>query len=198
MLRRIFYTDKDLISDIQSGGRAEDRAITFLLKKHSDKIVRFVTMRQGSVEDAEDVLQEGITSLVLNVRKGSFQGASSVSTYLFAICKNIWHKKFKKLERVDSMENKMLPGDETMPGPDVEVISDERRDLIMSLFDHLKSKCKEVLYLWALSYSMKEIAREMEYKSDQAAMNKKNLCLKELHSRIQTDSSMQKIIHELI
>ena len=34
MLKRLLYSEKDILADIKLGGRAEDRAITYLIKKY--------------------------------------------------------------------------------------------------------------------------------------------------------------------
>lgn len=197
MLKRILYSEKDIIDDIKSGGSKQDRAIVHLLKKHESKITKFITFRKGSIEDAEDVLQEGITELVLNIRNGRFKGGSSLATYLFAICKNIWYKKFKKLDRSETYKSQQTPDDIDKINPEIQLISEEQKTLILALFDHLKTKCKEVLYLWGLNYSMKEIAEKLAYSNDQVVMNKKNLCLKELRERLKNDQEFIKKVREL-
>lgn len=60
------------------------------------------------------------------------------------------------------------------------VLTKELRHNLEFLLDGLKDKCREVLNLWAYSYSMSEIAQMLAYSSPQVVMNKKNLCLKEL------------------
>jgi len=196
MFRRLTYSEQDILADIRSGGQQEDAAISFLLRKHGKKIVRFVQSRNGSKEEAEDVLQEGIVELIMSVRKDKFKGGSSVATFLFAICKNIWFKKFKKITR--GFEPWGPSEMSTDPNPEVTVILDEQKRAILALFDHLKDKCRDVLYLWGLNYSMKEIASKLAYSSDQVAMNKKNLCLKEIRNRIQKDAEFRQMVSEII
>lgn len=198
MFRKIKYSDKELLADILLGGKAEDKAITYLIKKNWEKVRQFVTTRNGKLEDAEDVLQEGITELLLNVRKKRFKGESAISTYLFAICKNIWYKKFQKQDKAALFKSEYSTETIGKNTPEILFIDEEQKANILALFDHLKAKCKEVLYLWGLNYSMKEIAKKLNYSSEQVAMNKKNLCLKELHQRLTTDKALIKIKNELL
>ncbi len=198
MFRKTKYRDENLLSDILFGGLAEEKAITYLIKKNWEKIRQFVMSRKGKIEDAEDVLQEGITELVINIRKERFNGESALATYLFAICKNIWFKKYKKLDREADFKSLAQSGIIDKKSPENLVIEAEQKANILALFDHLKVKCREVLYLWGLNYSMKEIAKELGYSSEQVAMNKKNLCLKELHQKLTTDKGIIKIKNELL
>lgn len=197
MLKRLLYKESDILDDIKSGGKMEDRAITYLIKKNEEKIMKFVKGRKGTIEDAEDVFQEGIAQLVINIRTNKFKEGSSIATYLYAICKNIWFKKFKKTTRIGEIESSIEERKSEKNNPEVKVINEEQKHLILSLFDHLKAKCKEVLYLWSLNYSMKEIADRLDYSSDQVAMNKKNLCLVELRKRLKSDQGFNKMAGEL-
>ena len=60
------------------------------------------------------------------------------------------------------------------------MVEKEQEDTLSRLLESLGDKCKRVLELWQLSYSMKEIAVEMAYKSDGVARKKKRLCMKKL------------------
>ena len=160
--------------------------------------MKFITNRKGTLEDAEDVFQEGIAELVINIRTDRFKGGSTITTYLYAICKNIWFKKFRKTERKEKVQLSIVRDEIDEAGPEIQLIGEEQKTLVLSLFDHLKMKCKEVLYLWALNYSMKEIAAKLDYNNDQVVMNKKNLCLKELKEKLKSDPSFINKVRELI
>ncbi|MEO1434202.1 MAG: sigma-70 family RNA polymerase sigma factor, partial [Bacteroidota bacterium] len=108
MFVRSKQTAASFVADVQSGGVKAERAIAQLFQQQGGSIIRFIENRNGNIADAEDVLQEAMTALVLNIRKGSFKGDSAVHTYLFAIAKGIWYKRFNKTVRgreiVDSLE----------------------------------------------------------------------------------------------
>ena len=77
------------------------------------------------------------------------------------------------------------------------LLSQGQKSLLLTLFDELREKCREVLYLWAAAYSMAEIAEELAYASPQVAMNKKNKCLKQLQDLIGSDKKVQSLLKEL-
>ena len=88
-----------LIDAVRAGGKEEDEAIAFLIRNEYGKVENMIVKRNGSIADAEDVFQEAVSVLILNIRKGVFKGESAVATYLFAICKGMWYKRFKKYMR---------------------------------------------------------------------------------------------------
>ncbi|MFT6744957.1 MAG: DNA-binding CsgD family transcriptional regulator, partial [Bacteroidia bacterium] len=57
-----------------------------------------------------------------------------------------------------------------------------------------KDKCKEVLQLWSMSFSMTEIAEKLDYTSSQVVMNKKNLCLKELRKQLADNPNLANLL----
>lgn len=61
------------------------------LRKASFRGVRYiVTTNQGSEEDAEDMLSEGIAALVEKVSKGKLVMTAKMSTLLISICEKKW------------------------------------------------------------------------------------------------------------
>ena len=53
------------------------------------------------------------------------------------------------------------------------------RAVTKSLSTNLGEKCRKVLQMWSMSYSMTEIAEAVGYSNAQVAMNKKNACMKQ-------------------
>ncbi|MFH1025878.1 MAG: sigma-70 family RNA polymerase sigma factor, partial [Nitrospirota bacterium] len=67
--------------------------------KNMAAVKHMVNRFPHSILEAEDVIQEGITRLMMNVREGKFSGKSSVHTYLYSICRNICLKENERLMR---------------------------------------------------------------------------------------------------
>jgi RNA polymerase sigma factor (sigma-70 family) len=191
------YSDEALLEDLKSGGIKEGKAISQLIKTNKEKINALVLRSNGSTADAEDILLEGITALILSIRKGNFRGESSIHTYLYAICKGAWFKKFKKYAKEQEYKRSLVVVEEDANTPEISMMNLEQKQLLLTLFDELKEKCKEVLYLWASAYNMNEIAEQLSYNNAQVAMNKKNRCLKQLHELIGNDNKVQSLLKEL-
>lgn len=190
-------TDEQLIQDILSGGRDEEQAIAYLLKRDFPKISHLVVQRNGSVEDAEDIIQEAIGVLLFNIKRKTFKGESTISTYLFAICKGMWYKRFQKYVREKNYQSSLQIDDRDDQTPEVQILDEEQKKLLEKLFDQLKEGCKEVLFRWSVGESMDDIARSLSFKNSQIAMNKKNKCLNELHERMEQDSAVASLAQSI-
>ena len=186
----MYSTDNSkLISDIKLGKEREEAAIKFLLDQNADKITSWIIKQNGSREDAEDILFESITELLLQIRANKFRGQSSIHTYLFAISKYSWYsffnRKMKKKEKIGSHELTKI----NLLNPEQILIDEEEEYKIDQIMQILGVKCKKLLNMWAYKYSMKEIAKELNYSSPQVAMNKKNNCLKRIKEHLRAKES---------
>jgi len=168
------YNEKDLIEALQAGGKRRYSAMETIYYKDYDSIERYITKNYGSREDAKDIFQDGMTILYRNIVAGHFREQSSIKTYLYSICKNLWLQKLKQndinlmsIEEIDDIPEHL------------ESILDE--SLMKSLLQELKGDCQQILvgYYYERK-SMQELAAFFHLGSEQAARNKKMRCMKEL------------------
>ncbi|MGD1844752.1 MAG: RNA polymerase sigma factor [Salibacteraceae bacterium] len=191
MIKRLFASESALIKGLRQGGVAEDQAIKKLLSKHRDMIFRLVTQKQGSEEDAADVLYESLTTLVLHVREGKFREESSLSTYWYAIAKGVWYKRLRKRIREENLEDQLAFEEDEVIDPEKALEDQEARFKVQALLGRLRPKCREVLLLWGQHYSMDEIAQKVGFKTAQNAMNKKSKCLSELKGLLKQEPELR-------
>lgn len=175
------FSDIRIISSIKKGGLELEQSMRYLYLTHPcrQQVFSFVQKRRGSREDAEDIFQDGVRFLILQIRNDKYKFEGELGAYLFGICKNLWFKRFRRIAREeglpDTYQEKLA--DET---PELSLMDKERKEQIEELLSGLGEACKKVLELWQLSYSMKEIAAAMGYKTDGVARKKKRLCMKKL------------------
>ena len=97
-------TDQALLHAIGTG---DDRALATLLERYAPAVYRFGARMCRDPEDAKDVMQETLLAAARGLR--SFQGASSLSTWLFTIARSFCIKKRRKRagepEHVASLES---------------------------------------------------------------------------------------------
>lgn len=198
MFKRSEPTNAALVANIRAGNRSEEQALLLLIKRNYPQLRQFILRHQGQEVDAEDIFQEALTALVLNVKKGSFKGESSIHTYLFAIGKSLWYKRFGRESRRSEKELALVQEDVEKDTAEFRLLDTERREQLGVIFDRLKEKCKAVLLSWANGFSMQEIAKQLDYTSAQVVMNKKNKCLKELHQMIHHDPSLAGLLKSLL
>ncbi|MEQ8705069.1 MAG: sigma-70 family RNA polymerase sigma factor [Phaeodactylibacter sp.] len=199
MFRKNIITDEALVKSISAGGRSEARALEYLIDKEYPKVLHFVLQHGGNDADADDVFQEALTALVLNIRRSQYKGESALGTYLFAIAKGVWFKRIRKVGRDRDRDQEVGRSSETvdLSTPETPMIAADKRQTLLEVFENLGEKCPDVLFLWASGYNMEEIALRAGYSSAQAAMNRKNKCLKALHAQMDDNPILVDLLKNL-
>jgi RNA polymerase sigma-70 factor (ECF subfamily) len=83
--------DDDLLKALQRG---DDSAVEELLRRYQSRIYGYGMKMCRDPEDAEDVLQDTMLTMTKSLR--TFRGASSLSTWLFAIARSFCIKKRRR------------------------------------------------------------------------------------------------------
>ena len=91
-----FSSDSDLVGEIKRGS---EKALVTVYKQNLGAIKKFVLNNNGTVEEAQDVLQETLIAVWQNIAKPDFLLHVKLSTYVFSIAKNQWYKQLKKKTR---------------------------------------------------------------------------------------------------
>lgn len=186
--------DKQLIEGIESGGIQESKSISKLIALNKQKILSFVKRHKGSHTEAEDILLEGITELVFNVRKKKFLGKGSLNAYLYQICRLLWYQKY----RTKKIESNNETFDEKHISESARIEFSEEKSTLDLVLDSLGEACKKVLVLWSRGFNMTEIQQSMDYSSPQVAMNKKSNCIKKLTDLIAKKPALKNLLLDLL
>ena len=178
----IVLSEGTLIRHIKEGGVKRQKAIALIYqdKKLKNQIIRFVKNNSGSQEDGIDIFHEGIIALDENVRKDKYRGEGQVRGYLFSICRFLWLNKLKRNKRmVYTAENSEL--DQLyFETPEHLSLVREQKAIIDQLLGRIGEKCRKILELWKLSYSMEEIASEAGLENAGIARRQRYNCYQKL------------------
>jgi RNA polymerase sigma factor (sigma-70 family) len=87
------FSEEELLKGLEHGG---GKIISFIYKRNMGAIRNMVKQYSIMVLGADDVIQEGLTRTIMNIRDKKFKGTSSIHTYLYSVCKNICLKEFEK------------------------------------------------------------------------------------------------------
>lgn len=180
-------TDSKLQAMLGSADHIQrNKALNYIYRHNYQAIATYIQKNSGRPEDAEDIFQDGLIALYEQVLAGRFKQQSSMSTYLFAICRNLWNKRLRK----SSTKNESL-GVETDFAEKGELVLDsliasEESKTLADLLEQIGADCKKVLLLYYYERKrMKEIAELLGFAGEQVAKNKKNRCLKKLKTMAQ-------------
>lgn len=185
--------DDNIVEAIQKAHSDESKAIKALLDRNAQSIISFVKRHGGSNEEAEDVLMEGVTELVFNIKKNKYKGTGSLNAYLSRICKYIWYQKYRS-GKIDKNQEEIK---DVYLSESFTIELDDKKGILDTVLNQIGSTCKQILILWSQSFNMKEIQSQMEYASPQVAMNKKSKCIKKLMNLVNQNPKLREILQDL-
>jgi RNA polymerase sigma factor (sigma-70 family) len=134
--KRMSFTEQEIVQGILND---DDMVIRYLYRQLFPGIRTMVRSMHNVRLDAEDIFQEGLTRAVLNVKKGSFQGSSSFSTYLNSICRHVCLQELKANHSGYSFAEQV---------PDVADETDQEQDsifLMLKLKERLDPLCRQII-----------------------------------------------------
>ncbi len=177
--------DAILLDWITSGlPRQRDQAFEYLYGCHYHSVESHILRNKGTLEEAKDIFQDGLIVFYNQVLNGKFKKESTIKTYLFAICKNLWLKRLSKKRSKTNIE--LLPDQPADQVGIVEIlIGNEEEQLVATLVAKLGEPCREILTLFYYDrFSMKQIKELLELASEQVVKNKKLKCMKKLRQMV--------------
>lgn len=166
-----------------------DRRIIQLIRRGKDSIALeklykiypavedYVSKNSGTKQDAADIFQDALSIFIIKVKDDDFRLSSSISTYLFGICKNLNYEKNRKSKKKAKFENNFLSE------ADIKTVEEyiEEEEKYKKLDDALQASGKKCLELLELFYyrklSMKVIAKLLGYTNEKSAKTQKYKCL---------------------
>lgn len=193
------YSDQALTLDIQYGGARRERAMAHLYRSHVGAMVAFIVRQGGDEETARDIFQDAVVQLLLAVEQGTFQGNSTLRTYLFAVGKHLWFNRLRRIGTEQRYRETLPPAEARVleQTPESRLLDQHQQALLQDLMGQLGDTCREVLTLWSMKYAMKEIAERVGYANEQTARNKKSKCLKALQELVRARPAVRTLVQEL-
>jgi RNA polymerase sigma-70 factor, ECF subfamily len=131
--------------------RAGDRdALSALLIQHQQRIFGFGMKMCGDPEDARDVAQETMLSLVRTLP--TFRGESSVSTWLYTVARSFCIKKRRRTKGAPAYHESLDKATQEQaaapaPTPEQTLLGREAREAVASALNRLEPDAREVVVL---------------------------------------------------
>ncbi|MCB9339667.1 MAG: sigma-70 family RNA polymerase sigma factor [Lewinellaceae bacterium] len=163
------WTDEEILRQICSEGREKALYLVFEKLAWRQAVIAFVVQHGGNEHDGEDAAQETLVNFDRNIRLGAFKGDSALKTYFMAIAKFHWYNKLRSRRPLEELK----PQHRMAVSESVEdhAIAEEKKRYLDEALGRIGARCKEILRLAGLDYSMDEIAQKVGLSS--AAMAKK-------------------------
>ncbi len=158
-----------------------NREIEYLYELYKQPFIQFAIRNYPiDAETAADVYQESFTAMYENIRNGKYTDRkTSLKTYLFEIGKHHIFKSLNK-EQKEASVVQTLASEWARQNYSSEEWN-EAQGIVAQLIEDADTDCNKILTLYYWEHrKMEEIARCMNYKSEQVAKNKKSSCLRRL------------------
>lgn len=156
-----------------------NREIDYLYNLYKPSFISFALKNYPIGEEtAADIYQESFMSMCQNVQDGKYvKKGSSLKTYLFEIGKHQICKYLNK-HHIEYMPIENLSSEWFEQNDYMEEWA-EAQEVVSQLIEKAEDDCGQVLklYYWE-RLKMVDIAKQMNYKTEQVAKNKKSSCLR--------------------
>lgn len=193
------FTDSDLIRALKSD-RIPDEAIRHLYRTQYRMTAAYIKQNSGTDQDAEDIFQDLILVFIEVLRKDKFRGESSVSTFLYALTRNIWLNELKKRDRSTYREEIFeREKDQTEQDVSRSIVNHEMKSRLIQLVEAMGEACKKILLAFYYeNLAMREILKTLNYENEQVVRNKKYKCLKQLEQTLAGQPDLVKSFKSLL
>lgn len=157
------YLSKEALVE---GLKAEESAAFEAVYHESYRAVAHYIKANGGYEvDAKDIFNEGLIALVQLVRKPDFALTASITSLMYAICRRIWLKSFRKKGKeitVEEFHRDIEPVQ--LPDFEEENEQDENYQEVIKALSQIGEQCKEIILLAHYQgVPRDEIAEQMGY-----------------------------------
>ncbi|MBK8555226.1 MAG: RNA polymerase sigma factor [Lewinellaceae bacterium] len=192
-MKRHQLSESELVRALSGTNLSARQAALRQLFEHSafrQKTMAHVRHYGGNVQDGEDVFQESLLVLDRKLREGAFQGEGSLEAYFMGIVRWHWFNEFQRRKRKATISMETPP--EPPPGgnPEQEYLLNEQKDQLETLLQLLTEKCRSILKMYQLDYSMEEIAEAMGYANAGVAKKEAHLCRERFRALLKKNQSI--------
>ena len=139
--------ERGLLDAARRGDRA---ALTTLLEQHQQRVFGFGVKMCGDAEDAKDVAQETLMTMVRTVR--DFRGDASLSTWLYTVARSFCIKKRRRTKGAPAYHEPLDKAAQEGAGqpsssPEQMLLGREARETVATALDQLEPEAREVVVL---------------------------------------------------
>lgn len=185
------HADQRLIEGIAKG---DYKILEEIYSKYSTAILKMVREKNGTPDDAKDVMQEGLIIIYKKSRDADFTLTSSFFTFFYSVCRNIWWRMLQKnsKKQLDSIDDNLhIDSDVDI---EKEILETERHQFYLQKMKELSAGCRKLLELFLEGKTMREITSLLNFGSEGYARKRKYKCKEQLLNRVKKDSNFEELL----
>lgn len=181
-------SDKEIVKGIASH---DNRTLTYIYDELYPYVEAYVVHHGGMEDNARDIFQDAMIVVYKKIVAGQLTLHCKFSTYLYAVCKNLWIQNRKKHYLRINKLNEMSVVAEPVSDYGINDV-DEKKELFEKHFRKLGPDCQKILRLYFNGATLEEICKEMGFSTVHHVSDKKYRCKKNLIERIKGDPNFRK------
>ncbi len=151
------YSDREILKGLKY---RQHNVVLFITERYLNMITVMVEKMGGSSQDAEDIFQEALMSVINKIDKNKLVLTSRFSTYLYAVCKNLRlcqiYEQKRENEHMYVYLNEIYHAE-----PKAHITKEIRENIFRYYFKLLSEVCKNILELYTIKASVKQIDVEL-------------------------------------
>ncbi len=168
--------DAAIIQGIKENGNAP---YAYLYKTAYPVVERFILQNSGSAADARDIFQNALIVLHNKAEAGKLEVTSSLKTYLYSICRNLWLKELREKRKLN-----INVAEEIDESAEEKIIDNDTQNSFLQklarAFSKMTGHCKMlIISMFYKNKSIAAVAAENGYKNAHTAQNQKYKCLEQ-------------------
>jgi RNA polymerase sigma factor (sigma-70 family) len=185
----------ELLLAFKQGGLERDSALRRIYENEQlrQTVIKLIMSNGGNIQDAEDVFQDTLILFDRQIREGNFKGDSTWTTYFVGIAKWRWVSVKRKFGRDIELKIEHFTGQ--VESVEARAIEDEKRQLIDEILTKIGERCKSILKLYKLSFSMEEIAEKLGLSSPELAKKNAYECRKKFKDFVVENPTYSSILN---
>ena len=193
-MNKINWTEEAIIKGIKTKGPLWDKALKYIFKELDWRgfVMQHVLNNGGQISDAEEVAQDTLIAFDRNIRNDAFKRDSKLKSYFMGIAKRIWLKQIRDRKKFDEIKPEHF--EKEVMSIEYHLINEEKKQFWDILLAKIGERCKTILKLQQLGYSLKEIAKEVNMTSDKMTKKEAHRCRTKIRILLNDNPSWKDLI----
>ncbi|MCB9332604.1 MAG: sigma-70 family RNA polymerase sigma factor [Lewinellaceae bacterium] len=191
-------TDDDLLYALRTGGAARQKAWEYIYLQWHRSWESVVIQLGGNTDQAQEALNDVAMAFERAVTTAGFRLTSaSLRTYLVTCIVRRWKRVRKREQSLNPISDENIP-ESFFENVEREIMQTELTTAVDALIQILNERCRRILRLFGLSYSMEEIAAAEGLNGAGKAKKAKYKCQKKLITYLQNQPDLEKRLKALL
>jgi len=164
------------ISGLKEGNR---KIISEIYQNNLPQLSSWILKNNGSEDDALDIFQEGIESIITKIYADKLPAKLNFGGYLFTIGKNKWIDKLKEKNKEEKVRQEQLTRyddvEEDLPSSERDQNS-ILKDMLNDTYEMLSPTCQKLVSLLESGLTPAEVAEELQMTNANTVYRRKFAC----------------------